>query len=254
MEKINLNWTEFKQIVIQSKKLGFNEITNGDYYTLLATEDGVFLWQCQINKITDTDNKLDYETNYQIKANQALHPIDEDGKLFSRAESRPIDMTTYFTTCGDKISVPQFIGNGQPLKWDFTNSDNEITAETGYKKKRIEFQFIDAIRVKEGSIYFRDTLFDSFLDLYIVCPAGNYYLNNDKTPILASEDTPVEHFVNKHYISGTCSTGDELNTEAASLEIPSNYKFWLEITVPESDVISKGYVSIECYRKRTIIL
>ena len=52
----------------------------------------------------------------------------------------------------------------------------------------------------------------------------------------------------------SCIMGDELNTEAASSEIPSNYKFCLTITVPASDNSSKGYVSIECYRKRTVIL
>lgn len=48
--------------------------------------------------------------------------------------------------------------------------------------------------------------------------------------------------------------GDELNSETTSSAIPPNYKFWLEVTVPESDNLSNGWVEIELYRKRTVIL
>ena len=87
-----------------------------------------------------------------------------------------------------------------------------------------------------------------------MCPAGQYYVDNNKVPVQASVDTPIVHYVIRHPLQGTVPMGDELNTETCSDELPNNYKFWVEVTVPEADVISNGVISLELYRRRTTIL
>ena len=247
---ISLEWTEFK-LKSSSLNVSIQYQENSKSY-LCWIDEGNINYKCKISKSNLTE-KDDFEDNYKDNANQPLVPRDIDGKEFVRAESRPLNKTTYFTMAGDSENG---IGAGTLLLWDFSNDDDLLSVPSGsnYKIKRIEFNFIDAINVKEGTIYFKDMKFGSFIDLQVVCPNGNYYLKNDGTPALASEDTVVNHFVNKHHMLDTCVIGDELNTEASSNEIPNNYKFWLDITVPDDDVTSKGFVSIELYRDRTVIL
>ncbi|MHA1304499.1 MAG: hypothetical protein ACTSPI_12450, partial [Candidatus Heimdallarchaeaceae archaeon] len=132
--------------------------------------------------------------------------------------------------------------------------DDIIQAPQGYKRKRIEFKFLDPIYIKEGAVYFHNSLKGSYLSLHVVCPAGAYYIDNNGAPHQATEDVIISTYVNYHFFQGTCAMGDELNTESCSVEIPNYYKYWLEVTVPEVDAESNGYVSIELYRKRTRIL
>jgi len=195
----------------------------------------------------------DFETNFKSKANKLINPVAEDGKIYVRAETRPIECTTVFTTVGDSASN---IGDGKDLAWDFSTDDDIITdgVPQGYKRKRIEFRFLDDVYIKDGAIYFFNALKGSYVDLKVVCPAGQYYRDNNGIPHLATQDTVVAHYVKKHRIQGDCPMGDELNSETTSSAIPPNYKFWLEVTVPESDNLSNGWVEIELYRKRTVIL
>lgn len=253
--EITVTWSEIK-ILKNTKKLGFQYIIRGEFYKIWLQENSVFY----VTDISIEDPVIvgseqeDFELNFMPTANAPVTPTDDDGKSYVRAESRPLDMTTYFTMAGDKIDSPQDIGEGTEIKWDFNNTDNDITPLSGYKKKRVEFQFLDGVRLKEGTIYFYNSPNGAYLDLQVVCPAGQYYLDNNDSPILAVSDTVVDRFVNKYFISGTCAIGDELNTEAASSEIPSTYKFWLDITTPDTDSSSYGHVSVEVYRRRTRIL
>jgi len=178
-------------------------------------------------------------------------PRDEDGKEITRAESRPLNWITYFTGRGDSSTN---IGDGKVLAWDFSNADDEVPAPAGFRRKRIEFSFLDPVRIKDGTIYFFQAQKGSYGDLYVVCPAGQAYLKNDGTPAVATTDTIVNHYVNHHMLQGDCPMGDELNTESCSPEIPAHYRFWLEITVPAADSTSNGYISLEVYRPRTAIL
>ncbi|HED06348.1 MAG TPA: hypothetical protein ENI61_06665 [Ignavibacteria bacterium] len=253
--EIQLTWAQIK-VFISSKKLSLQYIDYPKMYRVWLQENNVF-YMTEINietPVISGSDQEDFELNYKATANVPIVPIDEDGKSYVRAESRPLDMTTYFTMAGDKIGTPQDIGEGSEIKWDFSNAVNDITPPSGFKKKRIEFQFIDGIRLKEGTMYFYNSPEGAYLDLQVVCPAGQYYLDNNDSPILASVDTVIDRFVNKYFISGNCPMGDELNTEAASAEIPSTYKFWLDVTTINTDIVSYGHVSVEVYRRRTRIL
>ena len=182
-------------------------------------------------------------------------PMMDDGRPIVRSDSRPIGWQTMFTMCGDD----QAIGDGKEIYWDFSNDDDLVTTSgvvpDGYKMKQFDVQFCDPVHIKEGTIYFHSAPKKSYLDFSIVCPSGNYYYDRDSNPQLADGDVTVVKYVNHHFFSGSCSMGDELNTESCSENtIPSNYYLRVDIYVPDSDNSSYGYGELELYRLRTCLL
>jgi len=191
-----------------------------------------------------------------------------DGRDLVRSDSRPKDYITNFTMRGDSLTG---IGDGKILKWDFSNDDDDITAPTGYKRKRLEVGFSEKVYIKEGTLYFFETPHGAYVDMKIVCKTGGYYadpngtipgsvlgLDPEKMYTQATADTPVIHYVNNHFIQGNVPMGDELNTEGASEEgLPPQqygYVIWVEITTPDTDSISNGCAELELYRPRTVLL
>jgi len=179
-------------------------------------------------------------------------PRDADGKLLVRADSRPVGTQTYFTTSGDDTEI----GDGSSIFWDFSNDDDLVTgAPSGYKMKRVKMSFCDIVWLKEGSIYFTNAIKGCYLHMSVVCPSGNYYLDSSGNPAYASVDVKLAQYVNKHFISGSCPMGDELNTEACQISgVPPNYEFWAEIITPDNDNSSYGWGELELYRVRTVLL
>ncbi len=262
MNNINLTWTEFKNMVEKKKlKIQYEELDN--LYKLFASEDGI-TYTAQIFKNIDwlteapdwdwESDKTDFETNYKPNANEPIKLKSPDGKEKLLSLSRPENTTTFFTTSGDD-TTNNLIGEGKRIEWDFSNTDDEVTAPTGYKRKRIEFKFIDPVWIKEGTVYFYNAKKGSYIDFFVVCPAGEYYYDNSGSLKQATEDTKITHWVVKHPMQDSVPMGDELNTEAATENaVPTNYKFWVEVTVPDSDTDSNGVVELEMYRERTVVL
>lgn len=246
--EIKLDWTAFKNRV-DSQGLFLQYIdVNGSY--ILWAPDDVIVFSCSV--IKNTPDATDFENNYMALANKDLVQRDPDGKPYSRAESRPLNCTTCFTGCGDSDSN---IGDGVELAWDASDDTQfQTIVDSSFKRQRVVFSFLDSVWIKEGTIYYHNVLQGSYMDMFIVCPAGGYYYANDGTPRYAAVDTAVAHYVIHHPIQGTVAMGDELNTETCSSELPNSYKFWLEITVPQEDNSSNGHFEIEMYRTRTVIL
>ena len=254
-----VSWPELKEAII-TRSLSIQYTTfMGIRYDIFAEDDKIEYWTevwINTNYVQGIDVELnnqyktDFETNYKAGANKTILQRDIEGKIYVRSESRPVDATTYFTTCGDNGNI----GNGKRFAWDFSNTDDDITAPSGYKRKRIEFHFIDTFYMKEGTVYYFNKLKGSYFDQYVICPAGYYYYKNDGTPGYAAVDTIVSHYVIKHPMQGDVPMGDELNSETCSSGIPSYYKFWIEVTVPDTDITSNGVIEVEAYRDRTVIL
>lgn len=251
MEKLIKSWSQFKALL--DAGLLFIEDQRGTHDYILYGQDSILLYKCVLANEDMASDITDYETNYQSKKSTFLNPIDPDGRHFTRAESRPLGTITCFTDKGDSATN---IGDGNELYWDFSNDDDLVNMPSGstMKRKRIEFSFLDSVWMKEGALYFHKAKKESYLDFYVVCPENGYYLDNDGELQQATEDTPIIHYGIHIHIQGDCPMGDELNTESCSVEIKSNYKFWLDITVPNTDDESTGYVTLELYRKRTVIL
>lgn len=183
-------------------------------------------------------------------------PHTPDGRAIVRADSRPVGWSTMFTMAGDTASG---VGDGKALFWDFSNDDDIVTTSgvvpDGYKLKRINISFADPVYIKEGCNYFTGALKGSYLSFCIVCPSGQYYLSRTGAPQLASDDVCIVKYVNRHFFSGDCPMGDELNTEGcAESALPPNYEMQVEVYVPDSDNSSYGWAELELYRERTILL
>jgi len=259
METIELTWTQFKDLISkkylkfaykQTKK--WEEVDGEDikerYNFDCFAEEGQIMWRCNLIDETEVD---DFLANYEDTCCVPLQERNSEGRQIILSTSRPKDATTCFIGQGDGTTT---IGDGKILAWDFSNSDDEVTAPTNFKRKRLEFGFIDPMWVKEGTLYFFDAPKGSYMDFYVVCPDGEYYKKNDGTLAQASGDLIIMHYVVHNMIQGTCPMGDELNTESCSDEIPANYKFWIEITTPDTDTTSNGHVNLEIYRTRTVVL
>lgn len=250
MENIHI-WTDFKELLIL-KALPIQYEENDDNYVIWFSE-GLITYKTSVYKRSGNVDCADFEDNYKDEANRPLSPKSIDGKEIVRAESRPIGTITTFTCIGDSETE---IAKGKEFTWDFSNEDDTISmpSGSGMKRKRIEFKFIDSVWVKEGALYFFNTPKGCYLDFYVVCSENGYYIDNNGTVHQATEDTPIMHYGQHVFIQGDCPMGDEFNTETCSPEIKVPYKFWLEITTPDSDNISNGCVVLEMFRTRTVIL
>lgn len=221
-------------------------------------QEGQVLYGCHISKEdTPSEDQADFETNYKSNCNRPIEPKAPDGKTIVRAESRPTNTTVYFTCYGDTgyAGDSDFgIGTGEFLGWDAGVDTDFVALDSNFKQKKITFHFGESTWIKEGSLYFFNAKKGTRLDFYTMCPPGGYYLNNAGEIRQASNWTYIDHFVIGHHMQGDCPMGDELNTECCSMEVPFYMFHQIWITVPTTDVESNGYVLLEMYRARTMIV
>lgn len=250
MKNISVSYTNLMSLV-STKNLELQFVEHAESYDLFAAE-GLILWETNILK--SSDDCTNFEATYKSTSNKpgkGLVKIDTSyhgGKPTVRSESRPDGTVHYFTSRGDGSSI----GDGTVWLWDFSNSDNNISAPEGFTRKRIDVTFSDPIYPKEGTLYFHSAPKGCYVDFFIICPNGGYYLHHDGTIKQASGEVTVEHYVNYHHIQGSAPMGDELNTESASVNaVPAGYIFRLEVTTPDSDTTSNGTVELELFRTRT---
>lgn len=218
---------------------------NHDFTPWIPETDSIV---CPVN----SEHTVDVD-NLEILQSRELGEVrDEHNKLEVIAESKPPGYVTTFTCIGDNGDI----ANGQDLYWDFSNTENDISCSvSGMKMKRIKSHFIDYVYIKEGALYFHDTLKGSYAILRIICPTGQYYYDHNKIPTLATEPVTVYNYVPKHFMAGSVPMGDELNTESCARDLtPPNYEMWIDVYVPDTDTSSFGWVSLELYRTRTCLL
>ena len=200
-------------------------------------------------------------------------PHMEDGRPIVRSDTRPFDTQTFFTMAGDLVDSTGniIISGGKDLRWDFSNDDDLYTGDeiaSGYKAKEFKVSFVCPVFLKDGTIYFFNAPWESYLRLDIMVPAGGYYpnpsgsipavalgLSSNKMYAQATEDTVVQSYVGKHFIYGDCPMGDELNAEGATVDaLPIGWYLRGLVVTPTSDTTSKGYASLEMYRCHSVIL
>lgn len=282
MAKFDITWTQFKNLITVGN-IPWSYFESDDVYDIYGVQ-GPIVYSARLIKATDVGDVSDFEENFKADVPLAIIPRTEldrqnlptslDGREVVRVDSRPKGFTSSFISRDDTLTG---IGDGSPLIWDFSNSDNIVTdsltfpVPSGYKRKRVEIGFSEKIYIKEGTIYFFNAPKGQYLDMYVVCKQGSVYedsngqipgsaigLDPTKTYTQATQDTPITHYVNTLFMQGTCPMGDELNTEGATeASLPTKaqgYVIWFEVTTPDSDNESNGVVQMEIYRKRTILL
>lgn len=221
----------------------------------LAHSDDILLLISSGSLVINNGSKdlLPSEAVRYINIQHHLNPVSEDGKEIIRPDSRPRGTHTVFTTIGD---ISTDIGKGKDLFWDFSNDDDIIVAPTGYKRKRIEIWFNESAYLKEGTLYFFDALKGSYLDMFVIAPPGAPYYNRNEELVFndTTSDIKIYHFVYKHRFAGSCSMGDELNTEGCLEKPITPYHYAIvEVTVPDTDNSSYGWGEMELYRPRTCL-
>lgn len=211
-----------------------------------------------------------------IVSGSNLAPTMADGRPLVRADTRPLDTSTYFTMVADTASG---IGDGTELRWDF--SDPSYTTVSGpatlsngfeipadYKAQVFDLNFLDPMYFKDGSIYHFDSPWGQYCCMDIVVPAGSYYpnehgaipasalgLGGTQKYAYAYTDQIFYRYVNKHFMYRDCPMGDELNAEGAMIDaLPVGWFVRGVIVTPNSDNISKGFAELEAYRHRSVIL
>lgn len=195
-------------------------------------------------------------------------PTMSDGRPIVRADTRPLNTSTFFTMAADNNGI----GDGIEMRWDFSDSTSNIYSgpevPSGYKAKQLLCSYNCPVYLKDGCMYFFDAPWGQYITMDIVVAAGNYYPNpagsipasalglpGTQMYSYASENVPYNKYVNKHFMYGSCPMGDELNAEGAAVDpVPVGWYVRGLIITPNSDNISKGYGSLEMYRCHTMLL
>lgn len=219
-------------------------------------EDYVDIWYEEQLALGTYGGVEDFSITQEDAGNVVSAPVNPtlpDGRAIVRADSRALGTQTYFTMVGDSATG---IGDGVDLRWDFSNQDNEVKSDdSNWRIKHVDLTFIDPIYLKDGAIYFFNAQKGGYVRFAIICPQGQYYLDNNGQPGYAfTEGQPVHYFVMKHFMTGNCPMGDELNAEGAQENpIPVGYILRGIIVAPSTDSDSHGYASLEMYRKRSVL-
>jgi hypothetical protein len=246
--ELEKTWTEIKALIsARVLNLQYVEESNPTRYLVYAEEQSI-VYKCLL---TDSSEITDFETNYKSDSNKPIIPRSIDSRPIVRVDSRPIDWTIAWTGRSDSANG---VFDGKETAWDFSNNDDLVTAPSGYKRKRIEFFYIDEVRIKDGTLFYFNKLKGSYFDIFMICPDGEYYYDNDGVLQQATEDTKVYNYLSHIKLFDSTVDGFKFDSEGCTDPIPTTYKFWMEITVPDTDSSSHGHMTIEMFRKRTMIL
>ena len=137
------------------------------------------------------------------------------------------------------------IGGGAPLTWDPSSFiDSAIT---------LNISFCDPFHIKDGVIKYAGGALDSKVDMYVVCPAGQYYYDHNMNIRYAVSDVNLAHYVIGSICNGTADVGVYFNTESRSSWIPSVYIVRAVVNKGSATAFS-GSITLELNRQRTVIL
>jgi len=279
---------------IITKNTTSNSITIGDLRSFSVTVSGTvdMLEFFKPEEIARSNNLLAYIASEELVINNGnidltpgeavryvslhkhLNPLAPDGREIIRADSRPEDTETYFTSTGDSATD---IGDGESLFWDFSNNDSMYTVisgsngpgiPSGMKGKVMDLTFLDPIYIKEGTIYFTNAPKGSYASMFVMVPQGGYYPNPAGTipavalgltgnTMYAYAATHVYYtrYVNRQFMDGSCPMGDELNAEGCQINaMPAGWFIRCIVFTDENETTFRGHASLELYRKRTILL
>lgn len=257
--------TNLTDVLVEGRKIKAECGDDGIKYGCISTSS--FVPSAGVTKVTLSSECDDLTSNLTHIWYEA-HPHMDDGRPIIRSDTRPLNSQTVFTMAGDSADD---LGDGKEFKWDFSNDDDSYTGSevpSGYKAKEMLVSFKCPVHIKDGTIYFFNAPWGSYVQMDIVIPDGAYYpnpqgpipasalgLSGKKMYAQASGNTLYQRYVNKHFMFGDCPMGDELNAEGSSVSpIPVGWYIRGLIVTPNSDNVSKGFASIEMHRCHTVLL
>jgi len=220
---------------------------NGEYITQLLFADDI-----TAGEITEVDAIV--AVTIPLPLPQPTPPVDSEDKPYVRSEPRPLNCTTMFTGSGDTLSPPA-IGTGPRIIWDASITGDWTTsgAPSGYKQKTIDLVFCDDVYMRAGHIFTSVGVMTAYLDLYVMCPNGAYYYDEDT---LLQNTTgypiPIDHNIVQFPLNKTGSV--LIDSETASSAVPPGYPIRAVISIPDTDDTCKGSAILMLYRHRTVVL
>ncbi|MFA7219108.1 MAG: hypothetical protein WC119_01090 [Synergistaceae bacterium] len=133
--------------------------------------------------------------------------------------------------------------------------ENELSFDFSVDEspKTIYVDWCDPIHIKDGVVYFSGGTMDSHIDIWMVCPQGQYYLDNNGNPAYAHTETPIAYYVINQIMAGDAEMGIYFDVEARSTAIPNNYKLKVVINKGSATEL-RGCLRLEINRQRTVIL
>ena len=186
--------------------------------------------------------------------------VEETGISLDNSEYVDNNYSSHF--CRGVITFDTAPGNGLAITADYEyaqiggDTDSDLTFDfgaDGSNPKTYYLQFADPVHIKDGVCFYQSGELDSRLNVYVVCPAGQYYFDNNGAPALAAAEVVLAHYVVDQPLMGDAPMGVYFDVEARSKAIPSNYK--LKVTVDKgSSTTLKGCLRLEINRERTMIL
>ena len=199
-----------------------------------------------------------------IRRISQLSETDPQGRWLVRTESRRTGYDAVFSGSGDDMTN-NTIGGGVPFMWDFSTEDNLVDAPTGYKRKRIDWYFMDMIYPKEGKVSWKGAPKGSYIDMYLICPPMMPYAiksidssgNIIRSYKIALQNTPLMKWISKYWIEGDSNGYDTLTTEGSTDYPALSYLIWrTEITAPNTENLSSfhGNWILQCYRPRSVYI
>jgi len=147
---IQKTWTEFKTLVINNKRLKFQERDKTGYYDLWADEGTETTYMCEIEK--GTADATDYENNYQSDANQVPSSnvdVNNEITIINEPRYRPRfwkSQTEVELSNSSDITIANININGKldGISINFTRDDVEFVLEIdGTELMRIELSDLE---------------------------------------------------------------------------------------------------------------
>ena len=191
--------------------------------------------------------------------------LDPQGRWIVRSDSRRKDYDIVFQGAGDDLAH-NTIGTGVNFRFDFndTTTGQFVAAPEGFLRKRVQWNFIDLVYMKGGTIYFQNMPQGSYMDFYLTSPPGYPYsvknINSTgdivRSTRVASAYTMWVHWVIKHWVEGT-NLSTIVSESAADMPSYPFMGYSAEITIPiEAGVTTfpaHGHWVLQFYRNRTVV-
>jgi len=264
------------------------QYTENDSFYFLTAADIPYFYELTLEK--GSEEAQGFEEYKESDFNQEVTCRDKNKKQIVKGDSRPPtcltqfmngydDCATWYSYMGQPTPQPvpintPIIGMGKLWEWDFSNAvDDSLTdlfhnaVPSGRKAKIIKGgtsgAFIENVWIKEGCIYFHNAPKVVRASMGVMCPPNapyksNYAIKYNLPPDRTNETgnwLTVFQYVGRHGIQGSAPMGDELNTEAClECPIPPFYDMWFYIETNDTDNESNGYVELEGYREKSVIL
>lgn len=194
---MELNWAKFKTI-LDSKNLSPQEVDTPAWGYVLAAFDGPQKYTCTIDEDDNTGaDKLDYEANYQPKANRAIvsptlpfaaKTLPDGSKLYERkhgvagsevvaGQSKTTIFSVPYPIC--KITAVQVVGSKLGDQVDFRILDTPAgTVSTVPNYPLNQFGF--GVYVTDGE-FKEESRYDA--DLFLGLQLEMTYINNGSSPV-----------------------------------------------------------------------